>query len=270
MPLRLTPTFRDALSRADRPLAGMWVCSNSPLVAEICAGAGLDWLLIDMEHAPNGLESVLAQLQAVAAYPVTPVVRVPANDAVTIKQVLDLGAQNILVPMVESESDAASAVAAVRYPPRGRRGVGSALGRSARWNRVDGYLVDADAHVSLFVQIESADAVAHAAQIAAVDGVDGVFVGPSDLSASMGLLGQQTHPDVVGAVRATFEAVHANGKPVGVNAFDPAVADEYLRAGAEFILVGADVALLARGSEALAARFVAASDDETPGERASY
>ena len=143
MPVPLTPTFRDALAAADRPLGGMWVCSGSALVAEICAGSGLDWLLIDMEHGPNGLESVLAQLQAVAAYPVTPVVRVPHADPVVVKQVLDLGAQNLLVPMVSSPEQAQAVVEAVHYPPRGRRGVGSALARSARWNRVEDYLVDA-------------------------------------------------------------------------------------------------------------------------------
>lgn len=257
MPLRLNPTFRDVLAAASRPLAGIWVCSGSPLVAEICAGSGLDWTLIDMEHSSHSLDSVLAQLQAVAAYPITPVVRVPIGDVVVIKQVLDLGAQNILVPMVSSVTDAERAVSAVRYPPRGIRGVGSTLARSARWNRVDGYLDDADRHVSLFVQIETAGGVEAAAEIAAVDGVDGVFVGPSDLAASMGLLGQQTHPEVRAAVLRTFDAVRAAGKPVGVNAFDPDVADGYLAAGASFVLVGADVALLARGSEALAARFVA-------------
>ena len=256
MPLRLSPTFRDAVDSASRPLAGIWVCSGSPLVAEICAGAGIDWLLIDMEHSANGLESTLAQLQAVAAYPVTPVVRVPSGDAVGIKRVLDLGAQNLLVPMISSADEARAVVDAVRYPPRGRRGVGSALARSARWNRVDGYLQNVDDHVSLFVQIETAAAVEAAADIAAVDGVDGVFVGPSDLAASMGVLGQQTHPDVEAAVLRTFDAVRAAGKPVGVNAFDPVVADRYLVAGASFVLVGADVALLARGSEALAARFI--------------
>ncbi|WP_225755300.1 HpcH/HpaI aldolase/citrate lyase family protein [Actinotalea sp. Marseille-Q4924] len=259
MPLRLTPTFRHALQAQQeapdggRPLVGMWVCSGSPLVAEICAGAGLDWLLVDMEHSPNGLESVLAQLQAVAAYPVTPVVRVPIGDVVVLKQVLDLGAQNVLVPMVSSADDARAAVQAVRYPPHGRRGVGSVLARSARWNRVDGYLAEAADHVSLLVQVETAEGVENAAEIAAVDGVDGVFVGPADLSASMGLLGQQRHPDVVAAVRRTFDAVRAAGTPVGVNAFEPAVAREYLEAGASFVAVGADVALLARGSEALAA-----------------
>lgn len=271
MPLRLTPTFRHAVAAqqkrgADaRPLAGIWVCSGSPLVAEICAGSGLDWVLIDMEHSPNGLESVLSQLQAVAPYPVTPVVRVPVGDVVTIKQVLDLGAQNLLLPMVSTADEARAAVEAVRYPPRGRRGVGSALARSARWNRVDGYLADADEHVSLVVQVETADGVNAAAAIAAVDGVDGVFVGPSDLSASMGLLGQQSHPDVVAAVHRTFAAVRSAGKPVGVNAFDEAVAHSYVEAGASFVLVGADVAILARGSEALAASFVPAAGDGTRG-----
>jgi len=262
MPLRLDPTLRDRLEAAERPLAGAWVCTGSPLVAEIVAGAGLDWLLIDMEHAPNGLESVLAQLQACAAYPTAPVVRVPVNDAVIIKQVLDLGAQNLLVPMVSSADEARAAVEAVRYPPRGRRGVGSALGRSARWNRIDGYLADADAHVALFVQVETAAGVEAAAEIAAVDGIDGVFVGPSDLAASMGLLGQQTHPDVTAAVLRAFEAVRAAGKPVGVNAFDPAAAEAYAEAGAGFILVGADVALLARGTEQLAARWCAGVGDD--------
>jgi 4-hydroxy-2-oxoheptanedioate aldolase len=252
----VSPTFRVALASAERPLVGMWVCSGSPLVAEICAGGGLDWLLIDMEHAPNDLASVLAQLQAVAAYPVAPVVRVPTSDPVVIKQVLDVGAQNILVPMISSGEAAAKVVAAAHYPPHGQRGVGSALARSARWNRVDDYLVNAAGHVSVFVQIETVDGVANAAEIATTDGIDGVFVGPSDLAASMNLLGQQAHSDVVSAVLRAFSAVRATGKPVGVNAFDPQVADRYLLDGASFVLVGADVTLLARGSEALANRFI--------------
>lgn len=255
MPLQLRPTFREVLAAADRPLAGMWVCSGSPVVAEIAAGSGLDWLLIDMEHAPNGLESVLAQLQAVAAYPVTTVVRVPIGDPVIIKQVLELGAQNLLVPMVNSVAEAEAVVAAVRYPPGGVRGVGSALGRSARWGRVPGYLRDGGDHVSVVVQAETRQAVAAAGEIAAVDGVDGVFVGPSDLAASLGHLGEQTHPEVVAAVQSAFAAIRAGGKPVGVNAFDPATAQGYTEAGAAFILVDADVAMLARGSDALAARW---------------
>jgi 4-hydroxy-2-oxoheptanedioate aldolase len=249
-------TFREMLASCDRPLVGMWVCSGSPLVAEICAGSGLDWLLIDMEHGPNHLESVLTQLQAVAAYPAVPLVRAPGLLPVMIKQILDLGAQNLLMPMIDTAEQAEAAVRAVRYPPGGNRGVGSALARSARWNRVDDYLANADEHVSLFVQVESIEGVENAAAIAAVDGVDGVFVGPSDLAASMGLIGQQTHPDVVAAVGDAFAAVRGVGKPVGVNAFDPAVASAYLADGASFILVGADVAMLARGSEGLAERFI--------------
>jgi 4-hydroxy-2-oxoheptanedioate aldolase len=258
VPIRLTlpPTFRDRIVGSDRPQVGMWVSSGSPLVAEICAGAGLDWLLIDGEHSPIGLETITALLQAVAPYPVTPLVRAPSGDAVLLKQLLDLGAQNVLVPMVDTAEQARAVVRAVRYPPRGVRGVGSALARGARWNRVEGYTQDADRYVSLFVQVESATGVANAAAIAAVDGVDGVFVGPSDLAASMGMLGQQTHPDVTAAVLKAFEAVRAAGKPVGVNAFDPPVAKAYLDAGASFVLVGADVAMLARGSEALADRWI--------------
>ncbi|WP_174705242.1 HpcH/HpaI aldolase family protein [Arthrobacter pityocampae] len=267
MPLPLGESFREALAAADRPLAGMWVCSGSPLVAEICAGAGLDWLLVDAEHSPNGLESILAQLQAIHGYPVHTLVRPPVNDTVLIKQYLDLGVQNLLIPMVHSVADAEAAVAATRYPPEGVRGVGSALARAARWNRVPEYLARAASTISVTVQIESVAAVDAVADILAVDGVDAIFVGPSDLAASLGLLGQQEHPDVVAAVERCLAAATRAGKPAGVNAFTPSVARRYLDGGAGFILVGADVALLARGSEALAAAFVPASDD---GPGASY
>lgn len=267
MPLHLGLTLRDRLATAHRPLAGMWLCTGSPLVAEIVAGGEPDWVLIDMEHSPLSLESVLGQLQAVAAYSTTPVVRVPANDPVIIKQVLDLGAQTVLVPMVSSAAEAEASVAAVRYPPRGVRGVGSALARSARWNRVEEYLGNADAHTSLIVQIENVAGVESAAEIAAVDGVDGVFIGPSDLAASMGLLGQQMHVDVVSAVRRAIHAVLKTGKPVGVNAFDSAVARAYVADGAAFVLVAADVSVLARASEAVASDWGAT---EGLGHRPSY
>ena len=262
MPLRVEPdaTFRDALRNqtgaAGRPLAGMWVCSGSPLVAELCAGAGLDWLLIDAEHSPNGLESVLAQLQAVHGYPVRAMVRPPVNDTVLIKQYLDLGVQNLLIPMVHSVAEAEAAVAATRYPPHGVRGVGSALARASRWNRVPDYLARASETVSLTVQIESVAAVAAVEDILAVDGVDSIFLGPSDLAASMGLLGQQEHPQVRAAVEHCLAAAQAAGKPAGVNAFNPATARAYMAAGAAFVLVGADVSILARGSEALAADYI--------------
>lgn len=257
--LRLPATFGQHLaSGGGRGLVGMWVCSGSTVVAEICAGAGLDWLLIDGEHAPLSLESIQRQLQTVAAYPVTPVVRVPANDRVLIKQYLDLGAQNLLVPMVGTAAEAAEAVAATRYPPAGVRGVGSALARGARWNRVEGYLQRAnEEHVSLIVQIETVEAVTNAKAIAATEGVDAIFIGPSDLAASVGLIGQQSHPLVIEQVRAAVAAGRAAGKPVGINAFDPSLANAYLDEGIDFILVGADVALLARGCEGLADDFIA-------------
>lgn len=242
----------------------MWVCSGSPLVAEICAGSGLDWLLVDAEHSPNGLESILAQLQAVHGYPVQTLVRPPVNDAVLIKQYLDLGVQNLLIPMVHTVADAEAAVAATRYPPEGVRGVGSALARAARWNRIPDYLAGATGTISVTVQIESTTAVNSVEPILAVDGVDAIFVGPSDLAASMGLLGQQEHPDVRAAVEHCLTAARQAGKPAGVNAFTPTTARHYLDAGARFILVGADVALLARGSEALAAGFIPTSDGGMP------
>lgn len=256
MPIRLSlpPTFADRLRAEgrERALAGMWVCSGSPLMAEIVAGGGLDWLMIDAEHSPLGLESIQLQLQSAAAYETCPIVRVPVNDTVLIKQYLDLGAQNLLVPMVNTAEQAEQAVAAMHYPPRGVRGVGSALARGARWNRVPDYLGRASELVSLTVQIETAEAVENAAELAAVDGVDALFIGPSDLAASMGVLGQQDHPDVVAAVERTIATVKAAGKPVGVNAFAPDMARRYLDAGVDFILVGADVAVVARAAEKFA------------------
>lgn len=188
-------------------------------------------------------------------YGPTRMVRVPVNDTALIKQYLDVGAQNLMVPMVDTAAEAEKAVAAMYYPPRGVRGVGSALARSSRWNGVEGYLQKAAETVSLTVQIESFTAVENAAEIAAVDGVDQVFVGPSDLAASMGLLGQQTHPDVLDAVQRTFDAVRAAGKPVGVNAFNLEQAQRYLDAGASFALVGADVQLLSGAARTLADKF---------------
>lgn len=269
MPIRLDlpPTLRERLDTADRPLIGLWACAGSPITAEIVAGSGCDWVLLDAEHSPNGLESVLSQLYAMSAYPVAPLVRPPSGDTVTIKQFLDLGAQNLLIPMVDSAAQAAEIVRAVRYPDGaggGARGVGSALARSARWNRVEGYLGRAGGTISLTVQIESAAAVAEVEEILAVDGVDAIFVGPSDLAASMGYLGQQSHPEVVAGVLRAIRAATDAGKPVGVNAFVAADADRYIDAGASFVAVGADVAILARQTEALVDRFAARAAGQAP------
>jgi 4-hydroxy-2-oxoheptanedioate aldolase len=237
------------------PQVGMWIASGNPYVAEICAGGGLDWLLIDSEHAPNDLRSILPQLQAVAAYPVTAVVRPPSGDPVVIKQLLDAGVEQLLVPMVESGDEARALVAAVRYPPNGIRGVGSALARASRWNRVPDYLTTADDRVSLMVQVESRAGLDALDDIVAVDGIDGVFLGPADLAASLGHLGRPDHPEVVAEVERAIGVIAAAGKAPGVNAFVEAAARRYLEIGVRFILVGADVTLLARGSEELAARY---------------
>jgi len=258
---RLNPTLRDQFAASARPLYGGWVCSGSPVMAEIMAGCGLDWLLVDMEHGPNGLESVLTQLQVMSAYPVGLAVRVPSADPVVIKQVLDIGAQNLIVPMVSTPDQARDVAKAVRYPPDGIRGVGAPMARSARWSRVNDYLAQASDHVSVIAQIETVEAVDNARGIAATDGIDAILVGPADLAASFGLIGQSSHPIVLEAVDKVFEAVRSAGKPVGVNSFDPAEAKRYAAAGASFVLVGADVLLLARASEQLAATFV--STDQT-------
>lgn len=258
--VKAEPTFRDVLAGASRPQVGMWVCSGSALNAEICAGSGLDWLLVDAEHSANSLESIQAQLQAIHGYPITPLVRAPVGEPVIVKQLLDLGAQNLLIPMIDTAEHAQAMVRAVRYPPVGVRGVGSALARASRWNRVENYLANADNTISLFVQIETVTAVENVAGIAQVDGVDGLFIGPSDLSASMGLLGQQEHPDVVAAVLESIRIAKEAGKFVGVNAFGPAMARRYIDAGADYILVGADVAILARASEKLAEDFIGSHD----------
>lgn len=266
MPFRVEPdpSLKDALKDADHALSGVWVCSGSPLVAEICAGAGFDWLFIDGEHSPNDLGSILAQLQAVRGYPVVPVVRPPVNDPVIIKQFLDLGVQSLIIPMVNDAQQAANAVAACHYPPLGVRGVGSALARSARWNRIPDYLNRAGETITVMVQIESAEAVENIEEIVATEGLDGVFIGPSDLAASMGVIGQQNHPEVVAGVMKSIAAARAAGKYAGVNAFDAATARKYIEAGAQYVGVGADVALLARSTEALAASYRADASGETP------
>jgi 4-hydroxy-2-oxoheptanedioate aldolase len=239
-----------------RPRFGMWVASGSGYVTEICAGSGIDWVLLDQEHAPNDLRTTLEQLQVLAGYPdVDVVVRPPSADPVYIKQLLDIGAQNIIVPMIDGPEEAAAAVAATRYPPAGVRGVGSALARASRWNRITDYLATADQGVSLTVQVESTAGLAALGDIADVDGVDAVFIGPADLAASMGRLGQPEHPEVVRAIEAALATIVEHGKCAGVNAFSEAIARRYLDAGASFVLVGADVALLARGAEQLVAKY---------------
>ncbi|TKC90331.1 4-hydroxy-2-oxoheptanedioate aldolase [Trinickia terrae] len=256
-------TFKAAL-RGSEPLIGLWLGLANPYSAEVVAGAGFDWLLIDGEHAPNTLTTMLAQLQAIAPYPSQPVVRVPWNDTVLIKQVLDIGAQTLLVPMVQNAEEARAAVAATRYPPQGVRGVGSALARASRWNRVPEYLHRANQEIAVLVQVETREALANLAEIAAVDGVDGVFIGPADLAADFGHLGNPNHPDVQHAIEVGLTMIRAAGKGAGILSADETATRRYLDAGATFVAVGVDTTLLARGAEQLAARFKRAPEAARP------
>lgn len=247
-------SFKRALAEG-RPQIGLWVGLADSYAAELLATIGFDWLLIDGEHAPNDLRGMLAQLQAAEPYGSHPIVRPPEGSHVLIKQLLDIGAQTLLVPMVDSADQAANVVAATRYPPRGIRGVGSALARSSRWNQVDQYLQTADEEICVLVQVESVAGLANVARIAATEGVDGVFFGPADLSASMGLLGQPGHPDVQEAISKGIAAVREAGKAAGVLSADQSLARRYLADGATFVAVGVDTTMLVQAARGLCAAF---------------
>ena len=246
--------FKRALAARETQI-GLFLGLANAYSAEVVATAGFDWLLIDGEHGPNDLRSIIAQLQALAPYALRPVVRTVDHDVARIKQLLDGGAQTLMVPMVETAEQAKSLVRAMRYPPRGIRGVGTALARAARWNGVDDYFDLADREMCLVVQIESRAGLAALDEILQVDGVDGVFIGPSDLAASMGHLGDPGHPEVKAAVVGAVTSIAAAGKAAGVFSADPAVAAAYRRIGATFLLVGVDALLLRNAALALAAKF---------------
>ena len=256
--------FKKALAWGEVQI-GLWQALADPYAAEICAGSGFDWLLLDGEHAPNDLRSLLGALQSVAPYPTHPVVRVPHGDTALIKQVLDIGATTLLVPMVESAEQATELVRAMRYPPQGVRGVGSAIARSARWSRYPDYLHEANARVCLLVQVESLAGLQHIEAIAAVDGVDGIFIGPADLAASMGYLGQPTHPEVRAAIEQAIARILQTRNAPGILCADEALARHYLALGARFVAVGVDTSLLVRATTALAAQFKQAVAVAAPG-----
>lgn len=237
------------------PQIGLWLGLADAYPAELLASAGFDWLLIDAEHAPNDLRSVLSQLQAIAPYPSQPVVRPVQGDTALIKQYLDIGAQTLLLPMVESAEQAAGLVAATRYPPAGIHGVGSALARASRWNGIDGYLQHAARQICVLVQVESDRGLKALAEIAAVPGVDGVFFGPADLSASLGHLGQADAPEVQQALAEGIATVRGLGKAAGILSTDPVQAENWLRMGALFVAVGVDTRLLLGAARQLAVRF---------------
>ncbi|WP_434630374.1 4-hydroxy-2-oxoheptanedioate aldolase [Pseudomonas sp. Z1-29] len=250
----LVNTFKQRL-RSGEAQIGLWLGLADAYCAELAANAGFDWLLIDGEHAPNDLRTLLGQLQAIAPYPGQPVIRPVIGDTALIKQLLDIGAQTLLVPMVESAAQASELVRAMHYPPHGVRGVGSALARASRWNSIAGYLDHADEQMCLLVQIESCEGLANLDAIAAVEGVDGVFIGPADLSASMGHRGNPGHPQVQAAIEDAIARIRQAGKAAGILSADETLARRYIELGAAFVAVGVDTTVLMRGLQALAATF---------------
>jgi 4-hydroxy-2-oxoheptanedioate aldolase len=265
--LNPTNTFKQALQE-NRQQIGLWVSLANPYSTEICAGAGFDWLLLDGEHAPNDLQSLCAQLQVIAAYGSQPVCRVPVGDAVLIKQYLDLGVQTILVPMVDTPQQAALLVQACRYPPQGFRGMAGA--RASRWGRISRYAHEANDQVCLLVQAETRLALTNLDAILAVEGVDGVFIGPADLSASMGHVGNPGHPEVQGAIEDAIRRIRAAGKAPGILTADVTLAQGYLKLGALFVAVGLDTQILVRGTSALVSQFKGTVAPAAPGSDKTY
>ncbi len=258
-------TFKQALANKEAQI-GLWLSLADPYSTEICAGAGFDWLLVDGEHAPNDVRSLLAQLQAIAPYPSHPIARVPMGHGhigeMLIKQYLDVGVQTLLVPMVDTPEQAATLVRATRYPVDAGSGGASSGGirgmagaRASRWGRYPNYAKEANAQVCLLVQAETQTALDNLDAIAATEGVDGVFIGPADLSASMGHVGNPGHPQVQAAIEDAIRRIIKAGKAAGILTPDETLARHYLSLGVTFVAVGLDTSLLVRHTSALAARF---------------
>ncbi len=256
--------FKRALKSGARQI-GLWVALANSYSAEICAGAGFDWLLLDGEHSPLDLRTMLAQLQVVEPYASHPILRPPQGDPTLIKQFLDIGAQSLLIPMVETAEQADMLVRATRYPPHGFRGVGAGIARAARWGRAADYLARANDEICLLLQVETKAGLDNVEAIAAVQGVDGVFLGAADLSASLGHLGQPRHPEVVAAMEKAVRQILAAGKAAGVLATDEAVARAFLDLGATFVAVGVDTMVLAQATQTLARRFIDGAPEPASG-----
>ena len=245
--------FKHALA-AGKLQIGLWssLCSN--IAADILADSGFDWILLDTEHSPNEIPVLVGQLQATRGGTATPIVRPAWNDTVLIKRILDIGAQALLVPYVQNVEEATRAVAATRYPPHGVRGV-SVSARASRYGRTPGYLGKANDEICVLVQVESREAMNELEAIAKVDGIDGVFIGPSDLAASLGHLGNSAHPDVQAAIKDAVTRLKKIGKPAGILTSNEDEARRYIEWGYLFVAVGADVGVLARNADALAKKF---------------
>lgn len=245
--------FKHAIA-AGRQQIGLWCSLPSAYTAEVVAPSGFDWLLFDTEHTPSSVTTVMSQLQAAAPYDVSPAVRATVNDTAQIKQLLDIGTQTVFIPYVQTPEEAHAAVLAMRYPPEGVRGVAGTT-RANRFGRVQNYHKLAAQELCLILQVETQQALDHLEEIAKIDGVDGIFIGPADLSASLGYTGDQGHPAVKKIIEDTIRRVRACGKPVGILTGDKAFARHCIEVGTVFTAVGADVGILARGAEALAQEF---------------
>lgn len=250
---RLPNSFRRRVL-AGEALIGCWMSLASHIVSEVVGYAGFDWMLLDAEHSPNDLQTLIAQLQALKDSPSAPVVRPEWNDPVQIKRLLDAGFYNFLIPFVESSAQAQAAVAATRYPPQGIRGV-SVAQRGNRYGYEPDYFASVNNHICVMVQIENRAGVAASAEIAAIDGVDCLFIGPSDLAASYGHLGNPQHPDVQQAIRDVVRGAQAHGKPVGILAPREDDARNYQALGIQVLAVGTDLGLLKAASNTLRSRF---------------
>jgi 4-hydroxy-2-oxoheptanedioate aldolase len=247
--------FKHALAQGKLQI-GLWssLCSN--IAAEIISDSGFDWILLDTEHSPNEIPDLVTQLQAVQRGTATPIIRPAWNDAVLAKRCLDIGAQTLLFPYVQNADEAKRAVASTRYPPQGIRGV-SVAARASRYGRVPGYLGRANEEICVLVQIETREALRELEAIAKVPGVDGVFIGPSDLAASLGHLGNPAHADVQAAIHDAVKRLKALGKPAGILTGADEEIRRYIDWGYQFVAVGADVGLLAKNADALAKKYKA-------------
>jgi 4-hydroxy-2-oxoheptanedioate aldolase len=245
--------FKRAL-QAGKPQIGLWSSLSSNYTVEVIAGAGFDWILLDSEHSPADIENLLTQLQAAAPYPTHSVVRIPWNDMVTVKRVLDIGAQTLLIPYVSSKEEARNAVSFTRYPPAGVRGVAGTT-RATRFGRIPEYAKRAHEEICVLVQIETQPALDSLEAICGIEGVDGVFIGPADLHASLGYPGETANPKVKPLIDEAIRRIRKAGKAPGILTPNEADARHWLECGALFVAVGADVGILARGAEALAAKF---------------
>lgn len=234
---------------------GVWLDTTSAYLAEMAATCGYDWMVLDGEHSPNTIQTLLEQVRAVAAYESHPLIRVPEGEAYIIKLCLDIGAKSIMVPMIDTRAQAEAMVAAMQYPPRGVRGAGASVGRATRWNRVPGYIQDVEKSLCLILQAESPEAIKNSGEIAALDGVDGIFIGPVDLATSMGFHGDFTRPEVLAQIETGIKSIRAQGKGVGVFALNPEFAEKCMSWGANMVAIACDALAYIEALDNKLARF---------------